>query len=821
MGETRWLGWRGDLMVGLVAPAGVAIAAGALIASLATPQWRAGGLAYFLGYPKNVEVLALTGGVAVGAASVLCARWLPAYVVTLAIAAVGYGAGFFLSDGSASLAWLPVPLILVLLSAWLSLAWAPAGPRVGASVWQAGAAVLSVGLLAVVVFVLALPRVRIDAFHDGEVLATALDFLQGHAPFHAILLPHGLHDATVAALWSWLTGKIGSSPVALQQATDVALGVVALFLLAQRLCDHAPSSAAVCWLLGASTLALDGLVPHVGPHAGLSRLGQMVFVAISFSLAAHPRRCHVLLAGAAAAFGHLFRIEFSLYGTLAVLGVIGYRCLAEPQRAVARRVQALGSAVVWFGLGVVLPFSGLRLMVGWPDTVWFDEVSTLITFHRDATGKALPLPTVAISVAARSLPQFRPALLLPALVLLIASLAVARLSDRSAQPPLRRRVVFVVFLALLGFGLLRTASGRSDAGHVLAALGVVRFGVALLCVELLLMRGAAARRMVWLATAVSIGALVYHGASRIESQLALLGEHLTANAPVGPCRDTMFTATEAALPRNRDFIAATCDVEQMLRTHAVDRIVIDHAAPWYYARFQMPLPTRYYGLSRAYTPARQWELIRDLRAAQPGALLRVAGFEALVRYDVENPFNVPVVEAYLRARRRAAPTIETALGTLHLWQEPPVDLPAALPIAAESFRVHEAIYEPASGFVEICGTVAEDEQSAVTRLAVVPEADVTSETRMIAPGSRACGRVVDFVAPRVWLLTGRTLDWAAARLVLRGVPDERGADRQIVLPAPRRLPGRTGAEWGDLAAQVTAAAHLGRADRLAALEPSR
>src|SRR5207344_2457980 len=95
-----------------------------------------------------------------------------------------------------------------------------------------------------------------------------------------------------------------------------------------------------------------------------------------------------------------------------------------------------------------------------------------------------------------------------------------------------------------------------------------------------------------------------------------------------------------------------CAVEVQLRARRVKNLVITHSAPWYYVRFGLRPPTRYFALARAYTPAQQRELVGDLRARRPEALLRVRGFEALGRFDIPDAVRVPIVEAYLRERRR-------------------------------------------------------------------------------------------------------------------------------------------------------------------------
>ena len=48
-------------------------------------------------------------------------------------------------------------------------------------------------------------------------------------PFVTFQWPHGATDTGVAALWMLVTGKSGSSPMALAIATNIALGVATLY----------------------------------------------------------------------------------------------------------------------------------------------------------------------------------------------------------------------------------------------------------------------------------------------------------------------------------------------------------------------------------------------------------------------------------------------------------------------------------------------------------------------------------------------------------------------------------------------------------------
>jgi hypothetical protein len=147
----------------------------------------------------------------------------------------------------------------------------------------------------------------------------------------------------------------------------------------------------------------------------------------------------------------------------------------------------------------------------------------------------------------------------------------------------------------------------------------------------------------------------------------------------------MYTRSEARIPKIRALIEATCEVETILRKHGVNRLIIDHSAAWYYVRFGvLSKPTKFYNLVNAITPKLQRQLIEELRQNHTQALLKVQGFKALGDIDgVPNGIMIPIVEAYLKERRKGIKPIRTGIGDLYIFDNPHYRLkpPPAMPFS--------------------------------------------------------------------------------------------------------------------------------------------
>jgi hypothetical protein len=304
---------------------------------------------------------------------------------------------------------------------------------------------------------------------------------------------------------------------------------------------------------------------------------------------------------------------------------------------------------------------------------------------------------------------------------------------------------------------------------------------------------------------------------------------------VGECEDRFFTPTEARRGRNRRFIAATCAVERQLRAHHVKNLVITHSAPWYYVRFGLRPPTRYFALARAYNPAQQRELVGDLRARRPEALLRVRDFGGLGRFDIPDTVRVPIVDAYLRERRRGVAPKATALGDLYFWN----DLPAASPLPsshtgapdsvtpAMAINVEGATYQPMTGLLFAEGWASDASRPPPRALTSLDAPKVGSFEYGISRPDLAADCGVEG-----WLPCGfeyaALLDPQAAKVLLERrlvevqatLADGRTLRSEMPLAGLSVLGDLTGLEWRDLAREVGAAAANGAADREAARRPN-
>jgi hypothetical protein len=221
-------------------PFGVALATGVAVAFLMTPHWRAPGLPYVLGNGKNVEHAAVNA--ALLAAAVSAWLWDERHGRRLLglLAAGGFASVLVYADPWALLASTPQLATALGLFVALRLSATNASQREAATPLRGRDVPIPIvaaalALLAATAFIVSLHPLDIDVYHHGEVLASAVDLVQGGRPFETFLWPHGFQDTGLTAVWIALTGKIGTSPVELAQSTCRALGVVSAFVLALRL----------------------------------------------------------------------------------------------------------------------------------------------------------------------------------------------------------------------------------------------------------------------------------------------------------------------------------------------------------------------------------------------------------------------------------------------------------------------------------------------------------------------------------------------------------------------------------------------------------
>lgn len=810
------------LVVGLLVPCGVAVAVGAAIAWLLAPRWVAGGLPFAVAYPKNLDLAAAPAGVVAGALTVCLSwrrRWY-AVAVALGLGGAAIAAAHVSAPAGIGATELLRPVLLI-AAVGAGLLWmAPATVDHAASGGGLRTLVALLGLALVVLVWWFAKDVRVDTMHDGATLLAATQLGRGARPFHEFILSHGLHDAGLTALWMRVLGKVGSSPVALALCTNGMLATLTLYLLARR----AVASAAAA--LAAAGVVVAVLVVGNAERATLLALGLSVFVAAAYTLLRPGSHWRLVAAGVALAAAHLYRIDASLYGAGALAATLGVRWLAWEREGPAARLAGLTRDGALVALGVLVPLAAVHVVVGWPDAAWLAQIfGALARYHADSDGLPMPWPLPIRGVTPWTVATTA-AVVAPLLFALVLATAALRLVGAHWRGPRAAPAASVaealVFLAAFAVLALRTTLTRSDVGHALMWVPLPLFGALYLLLARPLARCAAAPRAVsWGAVGLALG-LLAHLLHEQPERLRVLREQFSPNPPLGACGDTTLTVGDAARAANRGLLEGSCTVEQALRTHGVAALVIDHAAPWYTVRFGLEPVTLYYALGKAYTPAMQEELVAGIRAAPRSALLRVRGYRALDRFDVENALRVPIVEAYLRERRRGAPVVASAIGDLVLWDEPgPVPPPAAPGVESADVQlfIDTQTYDPASGYLVLEGWAADGaSKRPVDALAVAVDGVEETDVRQGLPRPDAAAFLGAPGLEPGWSAAVRVPKgrWPAAVTVTARLADGR---QRTATSDPARalvLPAMDDAAWSDLAARVERAAALGRADRAAA-----
>ena len=586
------------------------------------------------------------------------------------------------------------------------------------------------------------------------------------------------------------------------------------------------------------------------------RTGELFFVVLGFAAVTSRRRD--LVAGLCFGLAYLFRIESALYGILAALAVIAYRDFLAAVAAGGPWIRAAkttaGSVLRLLG-GAALVLVAARLMLGWPGAEWYRETLwQLPRYHRDAAGFPLPWPRWGVEPSPLEALWSSRALARLLLTLLLLVQALRQLLERQRPRPraASERTAQLLFVAVFAAAAAKSVLDRSDVGHVLQWSALPLLATACLAFSGWRERRSWTRSRAGLALVVLIALLDFDGLGlripmlRTPAAAAAVArqrwdafvEHLAPNPPAGSCADRMFTPGESRLAANRAFIADACAVEATLRSHGVTRLVIADSASWYYVRFRMPFPTRYFAMARAYTPPRQFEVIRELRASRPQALLVARGYGALGDFDIPDAVRVSIVDAYLRGRRRGVVVTPTPVGDLFFWDEPATCAAAVRP-AGESPRAELgtelAAYQPASGLLFAKGWAIDG----------ATQQPLAALTLREAPS----GAAADFELGRQRddLVGGshrEALRHAGWELMVRGWHPH-GADHagrtdhanqadggldveatdaggrqgrvRLDLSGARILGPLSGAEWNNLGAAIDRAAAMGRADRARAL----
>ncbi|MFQ6671961.1 MAG: hypothetical protein ACE5KY_01575, partial [Candidatus Tectimicrobiota bacterium] len=700
---------------------------------------------------------------------------------------------------------------------------------------------------------------EIDTYHMGKALLSALNLVRGGVPFETFYWPHGLHQAGLAAMWIAITGKIGTSALALTYATNTAIGAVALYVLCYRVLGSL-SVAFAATALGVMVDPLLGSPPEflvrrfesISTMHPLGAFHVWFFVILAFCMLTSGYRFRHFLTGVGLGLGLLWRIEVGIYGLVALIGLVAYQDLVAGPRSgqawMAKSRSFLRHACALLA-GVAVCFGLAYVVLGWPNPFWFDVVlRRLPTYYADSWG--LPFPTVfapdPFTKAALSVTAYGSLVFVMILIFMAVHVAQHTFS-RSAVPAVgsdgprrHHHAEVLVFLALTGALSLKTALGRSDIPHVLFSTPFLVMGTLLLVVALGKTRFGWTPRKTFVVLALLLLfvnprkgeiSVPRWGPSweRVSQSFRLLKAHFSPNPPVGACADRMYAPTEAQAPKVRAFIEATCEVEAILREHGISRFVIDHFAPWYYVRFGvLPLPTKFYTIGPLITPTQQRHRIDNLRKSHPQALLKVQGFGALrSKNSTPNSIMIPMVEAYLQERRKGVKPIRTAIGDLYLFDNPEHRLasapavpfsPVPMAQARKEIRlfVGSLVYAP-SGFLAGRGWAVEwrggwAESRPLDRLFLYSGSTLVGEVTYGLTRPDVAKHFQNKALDRVgWnldlLVSSPGLDGHA--LGIRALlADGRVVDFRLDASKLRRLPPLTGPEWARLPSAVREAQRL-------------
>ena len=153
------------------------------------------------------------------------------------------------------------------------------------------------------------PTKELDIHHDGEVLTSAIDLLDGGIPFRTFFWPHGVSDSGVGALIIGLTGNQGMGTIAVLRATTVVVGFLTLFMFALGMLREPIAS-----LLFATVVSLVAILISTSIRDPLLTTVRSLFPILAFyllSLGTHRRAlfCGGILIG----LGYIWRIDSGVF----------------------------------------------------------------------------------------------------------------------------------------------------------------------------------------------------------------------------------------------------------------------------------------------------------------------------------------------------------------------------------------------------------------------------------------------------------------------------------------------------------------------------
>ncbi len=504
---------------------------------------------------------------------------------------------------------------------------ARSAPRLG--LWIAAAVLAALAIEATA------PPIAI--YDEGVVLASVFRFAAGELPwrdydpvygaleplllwptvraFGAELLALRLERALFAA---GLVALLGAATLRLGGGRAAALVAAAAVARRTTVLVHPalPLLVATAWWLASAERAGSGSRAEDDAEPGAEFAARVP----------RPRRGtrRLLLAGLCAGAAGLARLEF---GGLAVLvGLATLTISAWARRGAGRELARDALAFAAGGVPALLALGALISAAGFGAVSAHFEAMGALVEHR---GAEFPLPPPEGTPWTAALDMFAvfglPLLIVPVALLVALARAARARRDRSAPPTL------LLALALAGAGTLPYALSRPDLLHfvppyaIACALGVAALGP-------LERRLSARARTVALVAAAA--ALVVPLGLRARSSLALRAEGAPSELPgvrgvvLPPAMDATWTKTVEAVQQvvpEGEPLYVGCTPHD--RIHINDGLL--------YVLCRRPIATRHHCFNPGVTTTveKQREMVRELEAASPRAIVLVAGLTGPARRD--------------------------------------------------------------------------------------------------------------------------------------------------------------------------------------------
>jgi hypothetical protein len=649
------------------------------------PKWKTTGYPSYHGYGKNVEQAAVVLTLLGTTLAVIFARPLAERKGRIAVALIPWLLvvlgliKVFYEGGWTTIRLFLVAGVVIAYFTWHGRLRDPVGAsrRIDVPKWHWWALGLLTPVIAACLFLnMFRPVETLDLFHHGEIIASALDLLDGGTPYRTCFWPHGASDSGVsAALIDW-TGNKGEGTFVAWQAVTLVIGFIGIFLLTMGLTLQPFSSL----LIATSIASLSMWFPvHVSARSFFPILTLLL-------LSIRCNRTTLFAAGFLLGIGHVWRVETAVFGLATVLAFLlinryyvrGYaldgqfrRYLFDPRIAAG----AIGDGLaVLSGIAICLALS--RLILGYPTMEWYR--ATLVDlpyYHADSTG--FPIPIVW-----KEKPQTLPSLfLIPVFFFLMLSLYTNTL-DRAVERRLDLKSFRGRFFTLLVIYLLFSLKSVMDRSNAEQFMPAICLPMILVVVNGLVILDQHLRPRYRRAPVLLIGSALGF------VLLAILGQYRPDILPrfrlPGPANVATLRACLQPTTSLEELLEPTSDpvvnaiktgvthIKGLLDANGVKEreLLIYHSGAQLYSLLDRKLPTKYYLLGWAADPAMERELIGELERNHVRAFLHVNGVGNTMReYDVPDSHRIPLVHHYIEEKEAKGRHFETELGQLTILEE--------------------------------------------------------------------------------------------------------------------------------------------------------